>query len=336
MKKLFVICIVFTLFSIGRFIESLSQVEVFYQDNLVVEGNKLLNIGRYEQAKLLFLQAIKLATEEDQKNPPAEWGLKKAEAKEVKKLNNFKFAIDALHQIDPNDAHVNLFYGEFYAENRELDTAKAYFEKAIEKEPQLAEAHYKLAKLYVQQGKIDRAKSEISLAIDIVPTAKYRNELGHEYIKQKHLDLATAEYEKITGYPISALDVARIHWQRDRIDLALIRQLQAIRWLEDKKVMALPENQDSWTFDLNPEQTITLAKLEEKKAYAYLSIAFTLHLLENKEEAEKYINKMRDLRVTKQSDINAIMAAHLDVLLLERFGLNTQVTAFKSLYFTPI
>jgi tetratricopeptide (TPR) repeat protein len=341
MKKLFVICIIFTaLFSIGwvihLYVESRSKVEVFHQDNLVVEGNKLLDIGRYEQAKPLFLEAVKLGLEEEHKNLPAEWGLKKVEAKEAKTLDSFKVAIDALHQIDPNDAHVNLFYGEFYTESHEFDTAKAYFEKAIEKNPQLAEAHYELAQLYDQQGKIDAAKSEFSLAIDIVPTAKYRNELGHEYIKQKHLDAATAEYEKITEYPASALDVAEIYWQRDRIDLALIRQLQAIRWLEDKKIMELPENQDPWIFVLNPEQTITLARLEEKKAYAYLSVAFTLHLLENKDEAEKYINQMRELKIARQSDINAIMAAHLDVLLLERFGLNTQVTAFKNAYFTPI
>ena len=77
-----------------------------------------------------------------------------------------------------------------------------------------------------------------------------------------------------------------------------------------------------------------MTRLEEKKAYAYLSVAFTLHLLENTEEAQKYIKEMRDLRVARQSDINAIMSAHLDVLLLERFGLNAQATAFKTLYFT--
>jgi tetratricopeptide (TPR) repeat protein len=340
MKKLFVICVIFiALFSIGwvihLLVESRSESETFNESNLVVEGNKLLNIGRYEEAKPLFLEAIKDGLKEEHKNLQAEWGLKKIEANEATSLDNFKVAIDALHQIDPNDAQVNLFFGEFYVENHEFDTAKSYFEKAIEKNSQLAEAHYELAQLYDQQGNIDASKSEFSLAIDISPTAKYRNELGHEYIKQKHLDAATAEYEKITEYPASALDVAEIYWQRDRIDLALIRQLQAIRWLEDKKIMERPENQDPWIFIISPEQTITLTRLEEKKAYAYLSVAFTLHLLENTEESQKYIKEMRDLRVARQWDINAIMSAHLDVLLLERFGLNTQATAFKTLYFTP-
>ncbi len=247
-------------------------------------------------------------------------------------MDNFKLAIDALHQIDPNDAHVNLFFAEFYVANHEFDTAKTYFEKAIEKNPQLAEAHYELAQLYDQQGNIDASKSEFSLAIDITPAAKYRNELGHEYIKQKHLDAAVAEYEKITEYPASALDVAEIYWQRDRLDLALIRQLQAIQWLNDKKIMERPENQDPWIFIISPEQTITLSRLEEKKSYAYLSVAFTLYLLENAEESSRYLKEMRDLRVARQVDINAIMNARLDILLLERFGLNTQVSAFRNLF----
>jgi tetratricopeptide (TPR) repeat protein len=337
MKKLFVICVIISaLFSIGwvihLYVESRSETETSIDSNLVIEANKLLNIGRYEEAKPLFLEAIKEGLKEERKNLQAEWSLKKIEAKEATSSDNFKVAIDALHQIDPNDADVNLFLGEFYTENHEFDTAKNYFEKAIEKNPQLAEAHYKLAQLYDLQGNIDAAKSEFSLAVDAAPTARYRDELGHEYIKQKHLDAAVAEYEKISEHPVSALDVAEIYWQRDRIDLALIRQLQAIRWLEDKKIMEKPENQDPWIFVISPEQTITLAKLEEKKAYAYLSVAFTLHLLENAEESARYIKDIRDLRVARQSDINTVMSTHLDALLLERYGLNTQVAAFKNLY----
>ncbi len=296
--------------------------------NLLVDGNNFLNRGRYDEAKRLFLVVLTA----DPKNAKAAWGLKKTEAKELVSISAFKEAIDLLYQQNPSDAHVNLFLGEFYVATHEPDKAQPYFEQAITQDPKLAEAHFDLAMLYDQRGNINTAKSELSLAIDIAPTPKYRNELGHIYIKQKHLDAATAEYEKIAEYPASALDVAEIYWQRDRLDLALIRQLQAVQWLNDNAVMAKPENQDPWPSKISAEQTITLTKLDEKKSYAYLCLSFTLYLLENTEEAERYIQEMRNLAVARQTDINTIMNADLNTLVQEKSSLATQIEAFKNLY----
>ncbi|MFI3189104.1 hypothetical protein BCS42_11725 [Crenothrix sp. D3] len=297
---------------------------------LVNEGNGFLNIGRYDEAKRLFSSALTT----DPKNVEAAWGLKKAEAKDFTSLTTFKEAVDGLYQQNPSDAHVNLFLGEFYLANHELDTARPYLEQAINQNPKLAEAHFNLAILFNQQGNINSAKSEISLAIDIAPLARYRNKLAHGYIQQKHIDAAIAEYEKSSEYPLSALDVAEIYWQRDRFDIALIRQLQAVKWLNDKTVMAKPENQDAWTFKISDEQTITLTKLDEKKSYAYLCLSFTLYFLENTDEAERYIQEVRNLLVTRQTDINTVVNADLDALVQEKGSVSTQVEAFKNLYQT--
>ncbi|MDD1606698.1 MAG: tetratricopeptide repeat protein [Methylococcaceae bacterium] len=297
-------------------------------NNLIIDGNTFLNKGRYDEAKRLFLAALSA----EPKNVNAAWGLKKTEAKDFLSLNSFKLAVDSLYQQNPSDAHVNLFLGEFYVANHQPDQAIPYFEQAITQNPKLAEAYFDLAMIYEQQGNINRAKSELSLAIDIAPTAKYRNKLAHIYIKQNHFDAATAEYEKSSEYPLSALNVAQIYWQRDRLDLALIRQLQAVKLLNDKSVMAQPENQDPWFFKLSEEQTLALTKLDEKKSYAYLCLSFTLSLLENTDEAERYIQEMRNLLVTRQADINTIVNADLDALLQEKTSLASQVEAFKRLY----
>jgi tetratricopeptide (TPR) repeat protein len=302
--------------------------------DLIIEGNNLLNIGRYDEAKQLFSNALAI----EPKNTNAAWGLKKTEAKEPSSLGGFKLAIDALYQQNPSDAHVNLFQGEFYLANNESLKALPYFEQAITQEPKLAEAYFDLATFYEQQGNLDRASSELLLAIDIKAVPKYRNKLAHVYTKQKHFNAATAEYEKSAEYPISALNVAQMYWQHDRLDIALIRQLQAIKWLNDKMVMAKPENKDAWVFKISDEQTIKLTKVDEKKSYAYLGLAFTLFLLENTEEAEHYIQEMRLLAVAvaRQTDINTTVGADLDALLQEKGSLATQVEMFKNKYLVAI
>lgn len=333
MKKLGLIC-VFLIVIIGggwavhTFHHSQSKTDDIGISNLIIEGNNFLNIGRYDEAKRLFSSAL-IA---EPKNAKAAWGLKKSEAKDFQSVTAFKQAVDALYQENPSDAHVNLFLGEFYLANNELEQARPYFEQAITQNPKLAEAHFDLALLYDQQDNINTAKSELSLAIDIAPVPKYRNKLAHIYIKQKHFDAATAEYEKSSEYPLSALDVAEIYWQRDRFDLALIRQLQAVKWLNNETVMAKPENQDAWSFKVSDEQTIALTKLNEKRSYAYLCLSFTLYFLENTDESGRYIQEMRNLLVTRQADINTVVNADLDALVREKGSLGTQVEAFKSLY----
>lgn len=333
MKKLILICLFLAVIVGGGWTVHFYNHSKPKADNigvgyLIAEGNDFLNIGRYDEAKKLFVNA--LAT--DPKNVEAAWGLKLIEAKEALSLNTFKLAVDALYEQNSSDAYVNLFLGEFFLAINELGKARPYLEQAINQNPKLAEAHFHLATLYENQGNFATAKSEISLAIDISRAPKYRNKLAHIYIAQSHLDAATAEYEKSIDYPLSALDVAEVYWQRDRFDLALIRQLQALKWLNDKTVMALPENQDPWTFKISDEETIILNNLDEKLNYAYLCLSFTLYFLDNTDEAERYIQEGRNLSILRHNDVNTVVKTKLDALVHEKFGLSAKVEAFKARY----
>ncbi|CAG1022179.1 hypothetical protein DOJK_01489 [Patescibacteria group bacterium] len=332
MKKLGIISVLFiVIIGLGwaiHFFTSQPKPRDSGVSGLIAEGNKFLNIGRYDKAKLLFADALK----EEPKNMNADWGMKKVEAKELTSLEKFKQEIDVLRQHDPSDAHINLFMGEYYLSNGDLEKAKTYFDQAISQNPNFAEAHFDLSFLYEQQGNINSAKSEAALAVDIALTPRYHNRLAHVYIKQKHFDAATAEYEKSSEYPLSYIQVAEIYWQRDRLDLAMIRQMQAIQWLNDKNIMEQAENKDPWVFKISPQLTIELTRLEEKKSYAYLMLAFTLHLLDNKEEAEKNIQEMRNLTVARQANVNTVVNASLDALVLEKYSVSTQVDVFKKSY----
>ena len=232
---------------------------------LIVEGDNALNIGRYGDAERIFEAELQA----NPQNQQAAWGLQIAQIRQTLFQPEFKEAIDALYQQNPNDAHINLFLGEFYAINNQPDMAVKHFAAAIEQNPKLAEAHNDLAMLYVQQSDYEQAKVESLKAINIAPIAKYRNNLGIIYFKQQHFEEAIKEYGKNKEYPLSALESAEIYWRLEYLSQASSYQKQALEWLEDKTIMSKPENQEAWYFEITPGKEIVLSTPEEKMSYAY-------------------------------------------------------------------
>ncbi|MFZ2313646.1 MAG: tetratricopeptide repeat protein [Methylobacter sp.] len=295
---------------------------------LIVQGENALSIGRYADAKRIYEEELKI----NPQNQQAVWGLRKAQAREILSDPSFKLNIDSLYQQNPNDAHVNLFLGEFYAANHEWDLATAYYEEAIKQNPKLAEAYFELSVLYDQQGNLNAAKVEILKAIAISSTPKYRNSLATIYFKQKRYEEAIREYRKNLDYPLSALQGAKIYWHLGFLSQALSYQGQAIGWLEDEAVMNKSENQDSWYFDTAPEKRTELVNLDEKKSYAYFCLSLSMYLQGNTEGAENEVKKLRDLNVVRQTDINNILKADLDALIQANNSFSEQVEAYKNLY----
>ncbi|MDD5410554.1 MAG: tetratricopeptide repeat protein [Methylobacter sp.] len=295
---------------------------------LIVQGENALNIGHYDDAIRIFEEELKI----NPQNQQAAWDLKKAQARETSPYPAFKQTLDSLYQQNPNDAHVNLFLGEFYAANHEWDLAIAHYEHAIKLNPRLAEAYFDLSVLYDQQGYLNDAKVEILKAIAISSTPKYRNSLATIYFKQKRYEEAIREYGKNLDYPLSALQSAKIYLHLDFLSQALSHQRQAILWLENETVMNRSENQEPWYFDITPEKRTELVKLDEKKGYAYFCLSVSMYLQGNTEGAENEVKKMRDLNVANQTDINNILKADLDALMQANNNISEQVEAYKKLY----
>ena len=295
---------------------------------LIVEGDNALNIGRYQDAERIFEAELNI----NPQNQQAAWGLKIAQIGQILFQPEFKEAIDTLYQQDPNDAHVNLFLGEFYAINDQSAMAVKHFEAAIEQNPKLAEAHNDLAMLYEQQGDFEQAKVESLKAIDIATIAKYRNNLGTIYFKQQHFEEAIKEYGKNKEYPLSALESAEIYWRLEFLSQASNYQKQAIEWLEDKTIMSKPENQEAWFFEIPPGKEIVLPTLEDKKSYAYFCLSASLYLQGDREGAENRVQKLRDLKAARQADINTLITTKLDELVQANSHFAAQVDAYKKLY----
>jgi len=310
------------------YIYDISKKPQIVDKQLIVEGDNALNIGRYADAKRIFEAEFNA----NPQNQQAAWSLRIAQIRQTLSQPGFKEAIDTLYQQDPNDAHVNLFLGEYYAVNNQPDKAIQYYEQAITLNPKLAEAHYALAMLYDQQGNPEAAKVESLNAINISPIPKYRNNLGTIYFKQQSYGDAIREYGKNKEYPLSALESAKIYWRLEYLSQALSYQKQAVEWLEDKTIMSKPDNQEAWYFEIAPGKNIELFGLDEKKSYAYFCLSVTLYLQGDMEGAENEVQKLRDLKVARQADINALLSADLDALVQANGSFAEQVAAYKKLY----
>ena len=295
---------------------------------LIVEGDNALNIGRYADAKRIFEEELKA----NPQNKQAAWYLQIADIPQTLSQPEFKEAIDILYQQNPNDSHVNLFLGEYYAANDQPDKAVPYFEQAITQNPKLAEAHYDLARLYDQLGNYEDAKVESLKAIDSSPTPKYRNNLGNIYFKKLHYEEAIKEYGKNKEYPLSALESAKIYWRLEYLSQAISYQNQAIDWLNDKTIMTKPENEDTWDFEVALAKRLKLVTLEEKKSYAYYCLSVSLFLQGDSEGAEKALQKLRDLNIDRQATIDKLLAADLDALIKANGNFAEPVAAYKVLY----
>ncbi|WP_262963836.1 tetratricopeptide repeat protein [Methylobacter psychrophilus] len=295
---------------------------------LIVEGDNALNMGRYRDAQRIFEAELK----DNPQNKQAAWNLKIAKIGQTLAQPGFKDAIDILYQQNPNDAHVNLFLGQFYNANNQVDKAMQHYNAAIRQNWRLTDAYYNLALLYDQLGNYEAAKVESLRAINLSPTAKYRNNLGTIYFKEKNYEQAIGEYSRNKKYPLSALESAKIYWRLEYLSQALSYQKQAIEWLEDKALMAEAENEDAWHFEIAPGKEVELMTLDEKKSYGYLCLSVSLFLQGYEEGAASMVKKSQDLNVVRQFKINALLTADLDALILSNDNFSKQATAFKALF----
>ena len=294
----------------------------------IVEGDNALNIAHYAEAARIFAAEFK----SNSKNNEAEWGLKIAQLGQSLLIPTFKTDLDVFYQEDPNDAYVNFFMGEYYAANQQPDSAIPYYDRAIALNPKLAEAHFKLADLYEQQGLLEVTAVELLKAIDSAPIPKYRNKLGTLYFKQKRYEAAIKEYGKNQGYPLSALESAMIYWRLDYLSQALSYQKQALALLENEGLMNKPENQEPWYFDVQSKKVISFNALNQKIAYAYYGLSVSFYLQGDTVRAENAVQKAPELSAAQQLDLKRVLATDLEALAHGNSGLSDQVDAYKLRY----
>ncbi|OKH34171.1 hypothetical protein NIES2101_39405 [Calothrix sp. HK-06] len=160
--------------------------------NLFNEKRKVLeNLKRYSEAEIAITLAIQLAPR------PAFYenrGIVYAyQEKSDLAIADFTKAI----QINPQDAQAYYNRGLVYDDQKKSDLAIADFTKAIQINPQYVQAYNYRGVVYDDQKKSDLAIADFTKAIQINPQyAKAYYNRGNVYAYQKKSDLAIADYTK--------------------------------------------------------------------------------------------------------------------------------------------
>ena len=333
LKKLVFLSLLIALLVAGGWLSYIFMIKADEIDSRITVGDNLLNIGRYAEAK----KAYEYALEIDPHNAEASWGQKKAAVWDIKEKPVFELAIKHLYEENPEDEHVNLFLGEFYATSPTRDeNAKAidYLKKAIELNPKVAEAYFDLGVLYEQSGKNQEAETNYQQAVNIShSTAKYLNNLAYLYFKQKDYQKALATYGKVSKFPLSALESAKIYWRLGKVDKAMEFQRLALEWLDDDALMLNPDQQKPWDFEFGKEDWLEqLFQTSEKKSYAALCLSVSQYLLGQTEEAAKTVANVREQKLTRQATIDLIMRKELEELALDNPTFAVQLDAYMKTY----
>jgi len=111
------------------------------------------------------------------------WKLRKA-APEKSNPAEIESLLRNAIQINPKHAAAHLQLGILHSDQRAYAEAIADFEKALEADSQLEEAHYRLAQAYRQTGDSDKAKAELHLYSQLSKESAQKREQERHEIKQ--------------------------------------------------------------------------------------------------------------------------------------------------------
>jgi Tfp pilus assembly protein PilF len=87
-------------------------------------------------------------------------------------------------RLDPKSAQAYLQLGIVHAYQRNSAAAVADFQHAIKSQPDLEEAHYRLAQAYRTSGRMDEARTEIAIYQHLRQQSQQQTEREHHEIKQ--------------------------------------------------------------------------------------------------------------------------------------------------------
>ncbi len=172
-----------TKYNENRFEEAISAFEeclklaprhVRAEDNL---GLSLQGLGRMDEARAAFLNAIAWQADSPQKDPWPYMDL----GSFFLDNNQPDQAIPHLQEaakLAPNSPKAHQQLGKAYLMLHRLDKAEGELELAVQLEPESARAHYVLGQLYEKQGQAQKAKDEFARYSQL--NAKHPNNEDHD------------------------------------------------------------------------------------------------------------------------------------------------------------
>jgi Flp pilus assembly protein TadD len=124
--------------------------------------------------------------------------------------------IEAVLAQDARNPQARFLKGVVQTDQEELDDAAVTFQALTEDFPELPEPHNNLAVIWAQQGRYDKARTELEIALKTQPDYA----IAHENLGDVYARLAGAEYDRAV-----VLDKSN---KSAQAKLALVRELYAV------------------------------------------------------------------------------------------------------------
>lgn len=309
-------------------------------ESYVQLGNKLMDVGKYEDAAPAFEQAIEL----DEASIDASFGLMKAELFKLSAADEYDAAVihhrlGIILENDPSDPHAHTRSGDWYLSRGEIEAAREEYETALSHDERLGEAHNGLASIYILSGDFTSAVEALERATEIAPLKwEYRLNLAEARLRKGDIERALEDYEVVSSVDPDALqaDLGRASTYRLVGDLekAVEAQRFLVEGLESAELAELPKNAGRWFF-LTEDHTVSLHDRASKLAYAYHGLASTLFLLDRNQEANSYLARMPSLAQTEAVEVVALVNFDLGQLASHHESLAPSIDRYLKLHLKP-
>jgi tetratricopeptide (TPR) repeat protein len=305
------------------------------QQQYLAQGDALLDIGRYTQARQPFQQARNW-------NPlssRASHGLETARLYDLlSKPVEFAQQLKRLSKESPNDPHLKILEGDYeLAQGRTNEALKAY-QTAAGLNHQVAESHFRLCLLYDLLRNAGRALQACQKAVEISPLSPhYRANLAAQYVRHGDYPQALAEYRKVVdGYPLAKLEMATLQRLQGDLDAARESEEAAIAELENDTILAaLPENSLPWIFPISAVEAVSIPSKGQKLCYAHLDLSATLYLMGSESQSTESASRAAQSCNSQTRDVKAVLDRELTRLADERPDLAPKVDAYRRTVLPP-
>jgi tetratricopeptide (TPR) repeat protein len=292
----------------------------------------LLNVGLYSEAQPALQRAKQL-------NPFSRAAGCGLEAIEIAAMRSnraqFEQRLNEANREYPRCAYLKVLTGDQKYRAGDREGALAAYQEAVKQEPQLAEAYFNMGRILDLEGDPDSALKQYQKAAQLSPgTSRYHNNLASLYFRLGDYDKAIEEYGQVAKFPLSALEASRIYRLQGKLDDALGREEDAIRWLKEPSVQ-LAEERNAWAFDVNPTQQVRLGPIKEKECYAELELAVTMYLQGDEDKAANAVSAAFGKCSSRQHELKDILRWELHRLGSEVPGLTQRSDKFVGRFLAP-
>jgi tetratricopeptide (TPR) repeat protein len=317
------------------------EIKTLMVQSLTQLGDDLLDVGEVGEARAAFEKALAL----DPLDRAAYLGLFKADVSlSLQAASNSQVAEKQLALIlrhDPEDKHALLWLGDQFArtgDEEDRRRAKAYYERAIRRDPRMPITFNNLGYLLDESGKPEEALANYQKAADLADrnTTMVGNAAYH-LLRKKQYDEAIRRFERLRRLDPRMLwpywSLAQAYLLVGNPPPAHDLQRQASRLLEDDEVMSLPVNRGELLFYAGTEP-VKLFTQPEKRCYSDYRTALAFELTGRPDLADVFVQKARSGEPGDRVVPEKLFLADVAELRRERAEYRDALQGFIARHFT--